>query len=127
MHCCVYLNPEPSGRKEKIRKCWLKIRSIAPVVTKCAMLTDGDDDILSLTSVTLKSRSNKSNAKRSISHRTKKNVGTDTINDMVQGPCGHLGFKYWDMGMWHVMTNVVLDKPGGDNGLACGKKGSANS
>jgi hypothetical protein len=31
-------------------------------------------------------------------------------NEMVQGPCAHLGFKCWDMGIvaW-VMTNVVLD------------------
>jgi hypothetical protein len=29
---------------------------------------------------------------------------------MVQGPCAHLGFKCWDMGIvaW-VMTDVVLD------------------
>jgi hypothetical protein len=31
-------------------------------------------------------------------------------NEMDQGPCVHLGFKCWDMGIvaW-VMTNVVLD------------------
>jgi hypothetical protein len=28
-------------------------------------------------------------------------------NEMVQGPCAHLRFKCWDMGI--VMTNVVLD------------------
>jgi hypothetical protein len=32
------------------------------------------------------------------------------LNEMVQGPCAHLGFNCWDMGIvaW-VMTNVVLD------------------
>jgi hypothetical protein len=37
-------------------------------------------------------------------------IETTPINEMVQGPCGHLRFKCWDMGIvaW-AMINVVLD------------------
>jgi hypothetical protein len=33
-----------------------------------------------------------------------------TLSEKMQGPCAHLGFNCWDMGIvaW-VMTNVVLD------------------
>jgi hypothetical protein len=50
-----------------------------------------------------------------LEHETQKNKVAltgirTTLDDMVLGPCAHLGFRCFDMGIvsW-VMTNVVLD------------------
>jgi hypothetical protein len=41
---------------------------------------------------------------------TCKHVWRKGLNEVVQGPCAHLGFKCWDMGIVaRAMTNVVLD------------------